>query len=478
VTTSATRGGKAGGGAAASGAAGLPAAPSPAPGQTGRPLGVTGAIAAGAAAVAGLAVLTLLVLVGWIAGPHAGLGLTGVLRTAATLWLIGHHVGFGLRGAGRIGMLPLGLVLLPGALLWRAGRWVVRTGGVVRLRHVGTAALALAVPYALAAGALALASRSAQTAPSVPQAVVCGFLLALVAGGLGGARALAPWAQLTRLLPDRPRSVIIGIVGALSVLAVCGALLAGASLATHLGQYATLSRGLAPGAVGSVLLLLIQVAYVPNAIVWAIAFTLGPGFAFGTGTMVAPTGAVLGQLPGFPLLAALPQGMHGGTPPVLTVAVLALPYVAGCVAGLLLVRAAPTPALEIAPLWGLAGGVATGGVLGVLAAFSGGPLGDGRLAAVGPSAWQVGAVAALEIGIASAVTAGVANWLRMGGRLGRTSASAAGPDTGGPAGSTRLPRPRPSSEDGDGGHMIYLDPWAGDDTSPPSPTPRGPSALP
>jgi hypothetical protein len=467
VTTSATRGSNAGN-----------VAGDPVPAPPARPLMITGAIGAGAAAIAGLAVLTLLVLVGWIAAPHAGLGLTGVLRTAATLWLIGHHVGFTLQGAGHIGMLPLGLVLLPGALLWRAGRWVVRAGGVVRLRHVGTAAVAMAVPYALMAGALALASRSAQAAPSVPQAVICGFLLALVAGGLGGARALAPWAQLTRLLPDRPRSVIIGIVGALAVLTACGAVLAGASLATHLGQYAALSRGLEPGAVGSVLLLVTQVAYVPNAIVWAVAFTLGPGFAFGAGTMVAPTGAALGQLPAFPLLAALPQGMHGGTPPVLTVAVLALPYVAGCVAGLLLVRAAPTPAVETAPMWGLACGVATGGVLGVLAAFSGGPLGDGRLAAVGPSAWQVGAVAALEIGIASAVTAGLANWFRMGGRLGRASTLAGGTADAGQARSTPLPAPRPSSEDGDGGHMIYLDPWAGDDASTPSSATRGPSALP
>lgn len=454
------------------------AAPDPASAGTGNPLVATGAIAAAAAAAAGLAVLTMLVLVGWIAAPHAGLGLTGVLRTAAVLWLIGHHVGFTLHGAGRIGMLPLGLVLLPGALLWRAGRWVVRAGGVSRLRHVGYAALALAVPYALVAGALALASRSAQAAPSAPQAVVCGFLLALVAGGLGGARALAPWAQLTRLLPDRPRSVIIGIVGALAVLVVCGAVLAGASLGTHLGEYATLSRSLEPGAIGSLLLLVTQLAYVPNAIVWAIAFTLGPGFAFGTGTMVAPTGAVLGQLPAFPLLAALPQGMHGGTPPWLTVAVLALPYAAGCTAGLLVVRAAPTPALEAAPLWGLACGAAAGCVLGVLAAFSGGPLGDGRLAAVGPSGWQVGAVAALEIGVSGAVTAGIANWLRLGGRFRRPGEAEGVPGGSGRPGPVRLPRPRPSGEDADGGHTIYLDPWAGDEASNPPPVPRGPSALP
>jgi hypothetical protein len=449
------------------------------PGGTGRPLAVTGAIAAGAAAAAGLAVLVLLVLVGWIAAPHAGLGLTGVLRSAALLWLIGHHVGFALHGTGRIGMLPLGLVLLPGALLWRAGRWVVRAGGVVRLRHVATAATALAVPYALLAGVLALASRSAQAAPSVPQAVVCGFLLALVAGGLGGARALAPWAQLTRLLPDRPRSVIIGIVGALAVLAIGGASLAAASLAAHLGGYATLSRSLEPGAIGSVLLLVTQIAYVPNAIIWAIAFTLGPGFAFGAGTTVAPTGAALGQLPAFPLLAALPQGMHAGTPPWLTIVVLALPYLAGCAAGLLLVRAAPTPAMEVAPLWGLACGVAAGVVLAILAAFSGGPLGSGRLAAVGPSGWQVGAIAALEIGISSAVAAGIANWLRLGGRLRRPPAPVAVPPVPGDHGHPGRPLPpSPRPGDDDSPHTIYLDPWAGDTASAPPPVPRGPSALP
>src|SRR6266852_1535829 len=154
------------------GAGGAPARPS-------RPLVITGAIAACAAAGSGLVFITLLVLAGWIAAPHAGVGLPGVLRTAADLWLVGHHVGFALHGTGRIGMLPLGLVLLPGALLWRAGRWVVRKGKVSRLAEVGYAALALAVPYGLVAGALALAGQSEQATPSMPQAVLSGFLIAL-----------------------------------------------------------------------------------------------------------------------------------------------------------------------------------------------------------------------------------------------------------------------------------------------------------
>lgn len=455
-----------------------------------RPLAITGAIAACAAAGIGIAVLTMLVLVGWIAAPHAGLGLTGVLRTAALLWLIGHHVGFTLPGVGRIGMLPLGLVLLPGALLWRAGRWVARAGGVCKLGHVGYAALALAVPYAMVAAALALASSSARAAPSLPEAVVCSFLLALTAGGLGGARGIAPWTELAGLLPARLRSLTAGTAAALAVLTAAGGLLAGASLAAHLGEFREVNQSLAPGAVGGALLLLAQLAYVPNVIAWAISFTLGPGFAFGTGTVIAPTGSALGQLPAFPLLAALPQGGHSAVPPLLSVAVLAVPYLAGVFGGLLTVRAAPILALETAPLWGFVCGALTGCVLGIMAAFAGGPLGNGRLTAVGPSAWQVGVVAALDVGVAAAVTAGVANWLRL-----RT---AAGPpaEERGVAGSEalpvlavmRVPGQGPDHEPDDGGHTIYLDPWAGpaepnaSGAPPTSPSPftasRGPSSLP
>jgi Family of unknown function (DUF6350) len=448
---------------------------SPVPSGADRPLVVTGAVAACAAAGTGLAVLTMLTLIGWIAAPHAGLGLTGVLRTAALFWLIGHHVGFALPHAGRIGMLPLGLVLLPGALLWRAGRWVVRTGGVSRLRHVGYAAFALAVPYAMVAGALALASSPAFATPSLPEAVVCPFLLALTAGGLGGAREIAPWSRLVGLLPDRVRSLTVGTASSLAVLLAAGALLAGGSLALHFGGFRALDQALAPGAVGTALLLLAQLAYVPNAIAWAVSFTLGPGFAFGAGTVIAPTGSALGPLPTFPMLAALPAGTHSAVPPVLSLFVLVVPYLAGAFGGLVMARTAPVLALETAPLWGFACGILAGCVLGGFAAFAGGPLGDDRLAAVGPSGWQVGVVASLEVGVAAAVTAGIANWLRLRAVAGAAVTPAR----------PRQPRPGAARQGlaspgaaGDG-HTIYLDPWAGSARADPAGTvPRGPSSLP
>jgi hypothetical protein len=449
-----------------------------------RSLASAGVIAASVAAGAGLAALVMLVLAGWIAAPHAGGGLVTVLRAAAVLWLIAHHVSFALHGVGVVGMLPLGLVLLPGALLWRAGRWIARSCGFAdqpRLRHIGYLAVALAAPYALLAGAVAVASRSALAAPSPWEAVICTFLLALAAGGLGGAHAIAPWRRLAGLLPDRARAALLAVCGSLGILIAAGVVLAVASLTVHLSEFGALIRGLEPGAVGTALLFLIEIAYLPNAAIWGSAFLIGPGFAFGNGTVVAPTGAALGRLPDFPLLAALPPGVHSAAPLWLTAIALAVPYAAGCAGGLLLTRTAPAVSVEAAALWGLACGAATGAALGVLAAFAGGPLGSGRLSAVGPSGWQVGGVAALEIGVACAVTVGCATWLRL--RRQGYGASApdaevvARPDLAGRPGLAAGPV-RPGSDEPAAGHVIYLDQWSGNRGRAAHRRPGGPSALP
>jgi len=431
--------------------------------QPARPLVITGGIAALAAAASGLAVLVTLTAIGWITAPHVGIGtgLGGVLRTAAMLWLVAHHVGFTVRGAGRIGLLPLGLVLLPGALLAMAGRWVVRAGAVTRLRHVGYAAIALAFPYALLAGALAVASGTSVAAPSLLQAVIAAFLLALVAGGLGAARGLAPWSRLGSLMPARPRSIVLGMLGSAAILTAAGAVLAGASLAVHLPEVKAASDALAPGVGGAALLLLAQIAYIPNAIIWAVAYSLGPGFAFGTGTVVAPTGSALGAVPVFPMLAAMPAGARPGGPGWVPVVVLALPYLAGVFAGVVTVRIAPTPVIEAAPLWGFAAGTAAGVLAGLAAAFSGGPLGNGRLASVGPSGFQVGLVAILELGITAALSAAAANWLilrRAQSRL--REATPVGPPP--PPDPLLPPGQRDETDDADG-HRIYVNPWAADE---------------
>lgn len=461
---------------------------------------MAGGAAALAAAGGGLAVLVTLTAIGWITAPHVGIGggLPGVLRSAGLLWLVAHHVEVTVRGVGRIGLLPLGLVLLPGALIERGGRWMTHAGHVTRLRHVGYAALAIAFPYALFTGAVAVASRSPVASPSLWQAVAAGFLLALVAGGLGAARGLAPWRRLAARVPPRPRSVIMGVVAAIAVLVACGAALAGASVAVHMNAYKHAVAALSPGTGGGVLLLLAGLSYLPNSVIWAIAYMLGPGFSFGVGTAVSPSGSALGAVPAFPMLAALPVGARAAFPPWLGFFVLALPYLAGALAGLMTVRIAPTPFLEAAPLWGLLTGSLAAVLIGFGAKFSGGPLGSGRLAAAGPVGAEVGLVAVLEMGVTAALVAGAANWLLLRRHIrhirqlnaenavsAREAVLAAhlAPGTDGsppivvtPApGQPDQPRqthqPRASGPmpalvvdetDDAGGHRIFYDPWAAD----------------
>jgi hypothetical protein len=264
------------------------------------------------------------------------------------------------------------------------------------------------------------------------------------------------------------------MLAALAVLAACGALLGAASLMIHLSAYKAAVTALNPGAVGSVLLLLASLCYLPNSVIWAIAYMLGPGFAFGIGTAVSPSGSALGAIPAFPMLAALPVGSAAAFPPWLGFFVLVAPYLAGALAGLMTVRIAPTPSLEAAPLWGLVTGALTAVVIGLGAKFSGGPLGAGRLASVGPAAGEVGLVALLEIGVTAALVAGAANWLIIRHHVRRLADAASQEsgylavlnglptDTTGPQAQDSGPLPALIVDESDdaGGHRIHVNPWA------------------
>jgi len=428
-----------------------------------RPMLMAGGGAALAAAGGGLAVLATLTLIGWITAPHVGLGggLVGALRSAGVLWLVAHHVEVTVHGAGRIGLLPLGLVLLPAALIERAGRWMTHEGYVTRLLQVGPAAVSIALPYALFTGAVALGSSTAAAAPSLWQAVMMGFFIALLAGGFGAARGLAPWRRLAGRVPARTRSIVLGMAAALAVLAACGAILGAASLMIHLDAYKTAVDKLNPGIGGSVLLLLASICYLPNSVIWGVAYLLGPGFSFGIGTVASPSGSALGAVPAFPMLAALPVDARAAFPAWLGFFLLAIPYLAGALAGFMTVRIAPTPSLEAAPLWGLLTGTLAAAVVGLAARFSGGPLGAGRLASVGPSAGEVALVALLEVGVPAALAAGAANWLIIRRHVRRLAAARTFPP--GPP-SSRVSGPLPAlivnEADDAGGHRIHVNPWA------------------
>ncbi|MBE1460044.1 hypothetical protein H4W79_004258 [Nocardiopsis terrae] len=378
-----------------------------------RPVYSTGGIAAASAAGIGLAVIVTLTMIGWVAAPHDTFGedIADLLRGAVLAWLVGHHVSFSI-AEGQISLLPLGLVLLPGLVLYRFGHWLARNCEIGRLRHVYRAALAIAGPYAAIAGTLALLARTDEVVPSMPRALLMGFVIAFLAGGLGVLRQLmrekgVAVQDLLDLMPARSRSLLVGMLVSTGVLLAGGLVLFLVALAVSLPEAIDATRVLAPGVVGGALLLIVQLAYLPNAVVFAVCYALGPGFAMGGGTEVAPTGVSVGALPSLPMLAALPEN---GAAPALSLAALAVPFAAGAIGGVLTQRSAPDVVSEAAPLWGFVCGVTTGMLCAALAGLAGGSLGAQRLTEMGPSAWQVGLVAALEVGVAAAVAAWIANW--------------------------------------------------------------------
>ncbi|MDA0636005.1 DUF6350 family protein [Nonomuraea sp. MCN248] len=401
-----------------------------------RPLPVSGMLAAAITLGAGLAVLTTLTIVGWMAAPRGtlGQGLPGVFRTAAQIWLAAHHAGFDIPG-GRVGLLPLGLMVLPALLLYKAGRWMARDADLrlrlparlpknspkdqanarrrAQLVLVVQAGVSLAAPYAMLAGGIALVTTNDITKPSIGEALVSHFILAFLAGALATARTIGPWRVMPRLLPERVRAVTVGTAVATAIMLVAGLGLVLVAVVLNFDQVRALSDVLAPGFVGGVLLLLVQLLYLFNAVIWGLAYIAGPGFSVGADTLVAPTGVQLGTVPSLPMLGALPDS---GPAPAWLMAVIALPFAAGAVAGVVVARISPSPAYEAAPLWGFLTGVTTGLAAAALAALSGGPIGGGRLTVVGPPVWEVALSVALEVGVAAGISAGVTNLLLLNRR--------------------------------------------------------------
>ncbi len=194
-----------------------------------------------------------------------------------------------------------------------------------------------------------------------------------------------------------------GAAAAVVVLAVSSVAVA-LLLLTSYAKVITLYEGVHAGVLGGIALTVGQLAFLPNLVIWAASWFIGPGFAIGTGSAVTPFGTSLGPLPAVPVLGALPSGHELGW----GFLGLLVPVLAGFLAGVVIrVRLVRELEVETRGRWLVLAGVltgVTGGILlGLLAWFSAGAAGPGRLVDVGPSPWLVGAFGALEIGIPAVI---------------------------------------------------------------------------
>ena len=372
-----------------------------------------GSLVAAAAALSGLATLAAVVLVAWVADAGPGSTGTDAIRAAADAWLLAHGGGLTVP-AGHLRGIPLGLTVLAAVVLHRAGASLARAVEVPDLPAAGRAVAALAVPYALLAAAVAEVAGTGTAASSAPLAGIGALLLAAAAGGRGVLRAAGLGPALVRRVPSWLPAVGRAVLAGVAALVAAGLALLLVVLVGRAGRFAELVGALQPGFVGGVILLLGCVLLLPNGALWTVAYAAGPGFTVGAGTGVSPFGVTLGPVPSFPLLAALPGD---GVPAPVVRAVLLLPVLAGVLAGWVVGRRLPAasgagrlPALPTGRIarpatCGLLAGGLVALVTAVLAVLAGGALGQGYLAAVGPSGWQVAAALAVEVAVPAAVTA-------------------------------------------------------------------------
>jgi hypothetical protein len=389
----------------------------------------------------GIALVPLTIL--W--GTHYELGIDWFVfwRAAVDVWLLGNGVdlgvqlpvdvsaALGLAGAELPFTLSIGLLgfaLIAVLLGVRTGRRAASTD------YTLTAAGVAVLSYGALAALLAFSAGTSIVTPAPVQGILLPtlvFATGVLIGLVGSPRAtpvLPGWmlrplddqihrvpAEVRRQLAAAMRGGAAAAAGILVVsgLAVCVSVLA--NFATVIGLYETLQADV----MGGIALTIGQLAFIPNLVIWAASWFVGPGVALGTGTNVSPLGTSLDVVPGLPIFGALPQG-------TLEFGFLGLlvPVLIGFVVAVLVRQGfdkrpnAPHGRVRMLVTGGLIGVVA-GILLGVLSWWSAGAMGPGRLADVGPNPLLVGAFTVLEVGIAAALG------MLVGGRRARSSDSGA-----------------------------------------------------
>ena len=301
------------------------------------PVPVAWALAGGASAAAGLLVVETLVLTFWAADTRSATGTGGALRVGGSFWLLGHGVSLTVR-EGRIGIMPLGLTALFLLGAARAGAAVARTATVGRdtspawVRGAG-----LGLPYGLVALLLSRVLAGDGVHSSALLAFALPAVLSGAAAAVGASRAARaearpagralPTPLLVQAFPGWAREAAPAAAAAACVLLAAGALVAATFVALHWGDVSDVSASLSSGVVGGAGMVLAGALLAPNVAVWAAAACIGPGFSVGAGTTVSPLRVEVGDVPAFPVLAALPG--NGPVPLYITVAMFAVPVVAG-----------------------------------------------------------------------------------------------------------------------------------------------------
>ncbi|SFE78477.1 hypothetical protein SAMN04488035_0509 [Flavimobilis marinus] len=354
---------------------------------------VTGVLAALQAAVLSLAVVVLpavAVFVATSADPgNESTSWPAAVVTGAGLWLLAHGVPLVTAGSV-VSVIPIGLTALAVLACYASARRTAQRTWSALGAAVGTYVLVTVLVVLLAgfAGAAQLGS-----------AVLGGLGVA----GLGAGAALLStadrpdlpqwWGALERV----PASARLGARAGLAAVAMVVAVASLLVLAwVFMGRSRSMDVVTALDVTGfdAAALALGQSTLVPNVVLWAVSWVAGPGFAVGSGSHFAPTDVVMGPMPVFPILGAMPAESLPGAFWLLGPAAVAA---AGALAALLVRRAAER--WRDVGLAGLTIGLTAGASTAVLMDLAGGSAGPGRMAEIGADPLVVGLVVGGEVAV-------------------------------------------------------------------------------
>jgi len=360
----------------------------------------------------GLAIPLVPMTVLWAVQYGFGPDWSGFWRLSADAWLLGHGDDIrvtldaatvkssGLAGAGTpfvLSIAVLGFALITALLGRRAGHRIAET------EHRLLGVCVAVIVFELASFGIAVSAIDSEARPSISQGTVLPTLV--FALGLLFARAgdLPEW---TRWRPDTRAIVGAALRGGAAAAAGVMAIAAVAVAVLLLGSYAqiiTLYENLHTEALGGLALTIAQILFLPNLVIWAASWLVGPGFSIGTGSLVSPLGTTLGPLPSVPVLGALPQGDWAFAFVGLLVPVI-IGFLVGAVSRApLSAQVRSTGTLAVILQAGLGTGVVGGAIIGLLAWASAGAIGPGRLVHAGPDPLTVGVFAAVELGVSAVI---------------------------------------------------------------------------
>ena len=366
----------------------------------------------------------------WATNGFGSTEFSSVAAMSAHLWLLIHGVPLDLSAvfgasAGTMTLVPLGLSILPLLFCYRSGRRLARAS------YEGEfliPVLSGSVTYALICSAVyGWASPNPKplqvlNAALVPLGIV---VVGLMWGGYREARSLSrmvgvdtaeqisQMSQYSRWAGSYVWAVVRAAVVAAVAFVGLGALLLALGILGGWSQVVATYQELHAGAVGDAAVTLLQLGFLPNLVIYAMAWSTGAGFAFGAGTSIGLTSSTVGSLPMLPLLGAVPNSL--GDVGLLG---LLVPVVAGAVAGWWFLREGEDHldewvALKVPfrPLSALLSSLALGVLTGVLTSLatlwlgwiSYGSLGVGRFTEVGAEPLSFAAHTVLWVGLGVAL---------------------------------------------------------------------------